>query len=324
LIAVAAQDAITAREYDIARAGPFGNASISVGLYVNDLEPHRAIDQLLGQADLLDRWGFDGITISEHHAGRRGYLPCPIQAASWILSATRSVWVAPCPVLLTLRPVGLVTEEIAWLAASAPGRVGVGFGPGYWPPDFEVADADHEQQNKTFSASLPRVAAALRGDLEIGPLGLDPAIRACAADPVPCVSTADGPIGALRAARAAVGLITRSIHDTPGEVVKLVEPYRACAGAGPIVFSTRCWLTGNTEAAIERNAHAIAQRLVRLVHQTGSTAINLKLCDPALSPEESLVKVAEMRDQIALFGAFVLPKFHERMRDRDSTAGKAV
>jgi alkanesulfonate monooxygenase SsuD/methylene tetrahydromethanopterin reductase-like flavin-dependent oxidoreductase (luciferase family) len=330
VVAVTIQDAIARCEYDIVRARPFGDASISVEMYLHDLAPHRAIDEMLGQAALLDQAGFDGITLSELHAGRRGYLPCPILAASWILAATQSVWVAPCPVLLPLRPVGMVAEEIGWLAASSPGRVGVGFGPGYWLPDFEVAEADHgRHNNKTFATSLRRVAAALRGDLDSGPLALDSAIRACAVDPVPCVSTADGPIAASRAARAGVGLITRSIHDSPGGVIKLVERYRAQAGAGPIVIRTRCWLSGKTQAAMERDAQATAERLVRLVKQTGSTAINLKLWNRALPPEESLVRTAEMRDQIAVFGDCVLPMFHDlmfhdRMRDYDQTAGAAL
>jgi len=324
VVAVTIHEAIARCEYDIVRARPFGDASISVEMYLHDLAPHRAIDEMLGQAALLDQAGFDGITISERRAGRRGYLPCPILAASWILAATQSVWVAPCPVLLPLRPADMVAEEIGWLAASSPGRVGVAFGPGCGLPDFEVAEADYGRRNKTFATSLRRVAAALRGDLESGPLALDSAIRACAADPVPCVSTADGPIAASHAAHAGVGLITGLTDDSLEGVTKLVKPYRAQAGGGPIVIRTGCWLSGRTQAAMERDAQATAERLVRLVKQSGSAAINLRLWNRALSPEESLVGTAEMRDQIAVFGDCVLPIFHDRMRDCDQTAGAAL
>ena len=63
---------------------------------------------------------------SEHHGGFAGYSPNPLQVTGWLLEAMRTGWCAPCPMLLPLRPVALVAEEVAWLAARFPGRVAVG------------------------------------------------------------------------------------------------------------------------------------------------------------------------------------------------------
>ena len=70
--------------------------------------------------------GFAGIMTSEHHGGFPGYLPNPLQVAGFILDSTPIGWAAACPLLLPLRPTALVAEEVAWLAARYPGRVGVG------------------------------------------------------------------------------------------------------------------------------------------------------------------------------------------------------
>ncbi len=61
---------------------------------------------------------------SEHHGGFAGYLPNPLQMTSFILEAHPTGWAAACPLLLPLRPIAQLAEEVAWLAARHPGRVG--------------------------------------------------------------------------------------------------------------------------------------------------------------------------------------------------------
>ena len=50
-------------------------------------------------------------------------------------------WAAAAPVLLPLRPVAMLAEEVAWLDARFPGRVGLGVGPGSLALDFDAMDA---------------------------------------------------------------------------------------------------------------------------------------------------------------------------------------
>src|SRR6185295_635815 len=122
-----------------------------------DLGAPGIVAELRTQAVLAAEHGFDGIMTSEHHGGFAGYLPNPIQTAGFLLDATDALWVAPAPVLLPLRPAALVAEEVAWLAARHPGRVGLGVAAGALPLDFTVMDLDVADAVPRFKADLPRV-----------------------------------------------------------------------------------------------------------------------------------------------------------------------
>jgi alkanesulfonate monooxygenase SsuD/methylene tetrahydromethanopterin reductase-like flavin-dependent oxidoreductase (luciferase family) len=112
--------------------------SIGIGLYLLDLPVTEAVGQLVSQAVLAEELGFDSATVSEHHGGFAGYLPNPLLAASWILGSTQRIWSGPNPLLLPLRDVAAVAEDLAWLAARFPGRVAAGLAAGYHPADFTL------------------------------------------------------------------------------------------------------------------------------------------------------------------------------------------
>src|SRR5215211_7024885 len=116
-------------------SAPFAPGSVSLRLYPhNDLGAVGIVDELRAQAALADERGFDGVMTSEHHGGFHGYLPNPLQVAGWCLEVMKHGWAAPAPLLLPLRPPALVAEEIAWLAARFPGRVGLGVASARSPP----------------------------------------------------------------------------------------------------------------------------------------------------------------------------------------------
>src|SRR6187200_853613 len=169
---------------------PFAPGSVSLRLYPHgDLPATRIIDVLREQAAASAASGFDGVMTSEHHGGFAGYLPNPLQVTNWLVERMPTGWAAPCPLLLPLRPVAAVAEEVAWLHALHPGRVGIGVASGALPLDFEVMEVPLAEAVDRFKRDLPRLAAMLRGE-DLGQLSGDPALAACAASPVPVVSTA--------------------------------------------------------------------------------------------------------------------------------------
>ena len=140
----------------------FAPGSISFRLYPHDLDAREMVEELRFQARLACGAGFDGVMISERHGGIVGNMPNPIQVAGWLAEAAPG-WVAPCPVLVPLRPAALVVEEMAWLAARFPGRIGLGLGAGGHDLDYAMYGMDRERLVARFEQALAFIAGYLSG-----------------------------------------------------------------------------------------------------------------------------------------------------------------
>jgi alkanesulfonate monooxygenase SsuD/methylene tetrahydromethanopterin reductase-like flavin-dependent oxidoreductase (luciferase family) len=310
--------------------GPFAPGSVSLRLYPHPAlaTPTDIVGALCHQAGLAGEHGFDGVMTSEHHGGFGGYLPNPIQLADWTLaemSETSGAWSAPCPTLLPLRPVALLAEDLAWLAARYPGRVGVGVAPGSLDLDFAAVGIDKATAFDRFREDLPRLVAMLRGD-DLGAVEGDRALAACAAHPVPVLSTAMSPGAVRRAARCGAGVLfdgaTRPEHQR-----ELAQRYRDAGGTGPCVLIRRVWLGPLPAGAAEKQselyrsyASASAQRhwqdrpimqhddpsdladaLADSVAAAQGDALNLRVHLPEVTPDQ-------VDEQIRALGTEVLPR----------------
>jgi len=307
--------------------------SISMRLYPhNDLGDARAIvAELRTQAQLASSAGFDGVMNSEHHGGFSGYSPNPLQMAGWLLEAMPTGWCAPCPMLLPIRPVALVAEEVAWLAARFPGRVAVGVAPGALPLDFNVMGVAFDERMTAFRAGLGPLVAMLRGD-ELGDLSGDAALRACAGAPVTVISTAMSPAAVRRAAEAGAGVVYDGA--SPIERVRaLSAAYDDAGGTGPKVLIRRVWLGDPPREAFDRqlavyrsytpggaqqhwrdngficrdDGAALADELVAARTESGADVLNLRVHVPGVTPDAA-------RQQIARLGADVLPRLRASVR----------
>ena len=307
------------------RDGPFAPGSVSMRIYPhNDLPATGVVDELRGQARLAAESGFDGVMTAEHHGGFAGYLPNPIQTVGWMLEAMPSGWAAPCPLLLPLRPAALVVEELAWLAARFPGRVGVGVASGALKDDFEIMGLTMDGLTARFAAGLEAVAAMLSGR-DAGPLVNDPAVARCAEHPVPVLSAAMGLTAVRRAATNGVGLLFDSL-STPERIRELTDAYRAAGGAAPCILIRRVWLGEPPRDLVERQMDVyrsytpaaaqsrwerdelvgsddpagVARALVELRERCGVDALNLRVHVPGVTPEAA-------REQIRRLGGEVVP-----------------
>ena len=282
------------------------------------------VDEMRAQARLAAESGFAGVMTSEHHGGFAGYSPNPLQLAGWLLEAMPTGWAAACPLLLPLRPVGLVAEEVAWLAGRFPGRVAVGVAPGALPLDFEAMDVPVDEMMPRFRSALPRLAAMLRGQ-DLGPLAGDLALQACADNPITVISTALSPPAVRRAAAVGAGIV----YDGASPVERLrplSDAYDAAGGTGPKVLIRRVWLGDPPREAFDRQtdvyrsySSAAAQQhwrdngflcrddpaelatdLSSAVTHAGATCLNLRVHVPGITP-------AMASDQITQVGEDVLP-----------------
>ena len=303
---------------------PFGAGSVALGLHLSGGDAAGAVDALRAQAIAADQAGFDGLTLSEHHGGYPGYLPTPTLMAAVLLAAMQSAWTAPCPTILPLRDRATVVEELAWLAAAYPGRVGAGFVPGYQARDFEIVGRDFAERDQQFRENLPWVTTALAGR-PTGDLAGDPAVSALSRHPVPVVSGIGGPVGARRAARAGAGVLVTSLTSTEG-ARQLIDAHRSAGGAGPCVLIRRAWIgtlpetvqvqldryhhmdsggrlgpRATAEVVVHGPATSVAESLAEDLATSGADSLNLRVF-------AENVPVAVLVDQIGQFGVGVLPE----------------
>ena len=302
-------------------AAAFAAGSVSLRLYPhNELSATAVVDELRAQARLGEAAGFAGVMVSEHHGGFAGYLPNPLQTAGFLLAATERMWAAPSPLLLPLRPTAFVAEEIAWLAAAYPGRVGLGVASGALPLDFTIVGLDVADAAPRFKAELPRVVAMLRG-AQLGELAGDPALARCATDPVPMLTAAVSPAAARRAAGLGIGILLDSMGSTEHQR-RLTDTYREAGGTAACVAIRRVWLGDPPAAAlaaqralyesyspdaarahwaptntiVESDPVALAEHVAESVRAAGCDTLNVRIHMDGLTP-------AAVRNQIAALGA---------------------
>lgn len=304
---------------------PFAPGSVSFRLYPHDLGPVEVLDEMAAQAALAVEVGFDGVMVSERHGGVPGNVPNPLQVTGWLAAAMTRGWIAPCPVLALLRPPALIVEEVAWLAARYPGRVGVGLGTGGHDLDFDLYGQARHDLAARFEPVLAYVVEHLAGRAN-DELTRDPAVARCAERPVPVLSAAMSPVAARRAARCGAGIIGSSLVPA-GRERRLGEAYREAGGIGPEVLIRFVWLGEPPTAAIgakfaeyQRNAGdparlagaageiiagrdpgEIAERLGQAMAESGRSCLHLRVHVPGISPEAA-------RDQIRAVGQSVLPR----------------
>ena len=239
---------------------PFAPGSISMRLYPhNELEAEQVVAELVGQAQAALTNGFDGVMTSEHHGGSPGYLPNPLQVTGFQLEATESGWAAPCPLLLPLRPTALVAEEVAWLDARHPGRVGLGVASGALPLDFEAMDVPLEERSQRFAAELPRIVDMLRGK-DLRGLDGDPALRRLADNPIPVLSAAVSSAACRRAALCDAGILLEGM-SSPDKLTRFCQVFDEAGGTGAKVLIRRVWIGPPNTELIERRARLLRQLL---------------------------------------------------------------
>jgi alkanesulfonate monooxygenase SsuD/methylene tetrahydromethanopterin reductase-like flavin-dependent oxidoreductase (luciferase family) len=303
----------------------FDDGSVSLRLYPHDLAPGPALDELCAQAAMAVAAGFDGVMVSERHGGIVGNVPNPIQVAGWLAREMDGGWVAPCPVLSLLRPPPLIVEEIAWLAARYPGRVGVGLGAGGNALDFSLYGTHDEDLARRFGDVLGFVTAHLGGRAD-DVLTRDRAVARCAEHPVPVLSAAMSATAARRAAACGAGIIGSSLLDLDTER-RIGDAYRGAGGSGPSVLIRFVWLgepprdaiaakygdyqrstaaagrriSGASEILAREDPAELADELVAALEHAGHGALHLRVHVPGVPPEA-------VREQIGEIARSVLPR----------------
>jgi alkanesulfonate monooxygenase SsuD/methylene tetrahydromethanopterin reductase-like flavin-dependent oxidoreductase (luciferase family) len=310
---------------------PLAAGSISLRIYPASLAPRQVVADLQTQARAAEEAGFDGVMTSEHHGGFPNYLPNPLLAATWLLEATNTLWAAPCPIVLPLRPVSQVAEDLAWTHHRFPGRVGVGVCAGALPVDFELAGVPFDEMFPRYRAGVVQLVAALAGHPE-GPLAGEPGVAALGAGDVPMVAAVQADKTVRRAAAQGLGVLFDSLQ-TLDRTRALTDAYRDAGGTGATILIRRLWVgpppTGNMAAQMDRyrgyapsramaqwgdddallagaTGGEVAERLHDALRRAGCDTVNIRVFLAGLTS-------AQVREQIAHHGADTVPRLRQLM-----------
>lgn len=298
---------------------------ISLRMYPHAIPIRDCVAEMLRQAQLAEEAGFDGLMTSEHHGGFPGYLPDPLQVAGFLLDVTKSVWAAPCPLLLPLYHWSHIVERLAWMGARFPDRVAAGFAIGGLPQDFEMADLAYDERIARFKEALPLAVGALRGEAS-EPLAKDPAVAACGASPIPAMSAAQSPGAVRRAAKLGIGVLYDSLQ-TVERTRELSDAYLEAGGTATRLAIRRVWVGEPPAESVDAqmkfyrgyasesakqhwgedkqlvtgaDGAEVAEKLLEIAEQGGCDAFNLRVHLTGLEP-------ARVEEQIARLGAETLP-----------------
>jgi alkanesulfonate monooxygenase SsuD/methylene tetrahydromethanopterin reductase-like flavin-dependent oxidoreductase (luciferase family) len=118
----------------------------------------------LKYATAVDRLGFDGIWVAEHHCVPSGYNPAPFVALTAIAGATRRCKIGTQPLLLPLYNPVLVAEQAAAVDIFSGGRLVLCVATGYRDGDFEAVGIARNERGARSEEALGVLVRALRGE----------------------------------------------------------------------------------------------------------------------------------------------------------------
>jgi alkanesulfonate monooxygenase SsuD/methylene tetrahydromethanopterin reductase-like flavin-dependent oxidoreductase (luciferase family) len=228
---------------------PFAPGSIFTVLNLqHELGPVEAVRKVRSQARRAIELGFNGVALSEHHAGFAGYHPQPLQMAGLLLAELPNGWAAPLPLVLPMRSLAGLVEEVAWLEAAYPGRVAIGCAAGYAKGDFDAYGLAFEDRFSRFREMFEQLAHALRGNPPPGMLGQDPAVRQLRGN-VPLVMCSKGAQAVRLAARVGAGVAPVQLSEAGYR--DLFAEYAAAGGSGPRIIQRWVFLGEPPQAEID-------------------------------------------------------------------------
>lgn len=127
----------------------------------------RLYADMLEQAVLADRLGYDSVTLTEHHLINILLMPAPLQFAVKIADATKRVKIMTAVAVLPLHDMRIYAGELVMADILTQGRLMLGVGRGAWAYEMERLGVPLNESLDRFNESL-EVLQALLTQEEVG------------------------------------------------------------------------------------------------------------------------------------------------------------
>ncbi|MGI3184916.1 LLM class flavin-dependent oxidoreductase [Nioella aestuarii] len=121
----------------------------------------RVYGDMLNQAVLADRMGFDAVSVTEHHLMNCLMMPAPLQFAVKIAAMTKAVKIMTSIVVLPLHDMRIYAGEVVVADMFTEGRLLLGVGRGAFKYEMERLGVPMEETQGRFNESLAVLQALL-------------------------------------------------------------------------------------------------------------------------------------------------------------------
>ena len=121
----------------------------------------RVYGDMLSQATLADRLGFDSVTITEHHFMNCLMMPAPLQFAVKIAAHTEQLKILTAISILPIRDMRIFAGEVVLADIFTDGRLILGVGRGNFRYEMERLGIPMEETRARFDESLAVLQALL-------------------------------------------------------------------------------------------------------------------------------------------------------------------
>jgi len=129
---------------------------------------HRTVpglyEEVMAQAELADRLGYDTFFVAEHHFHEYGVVPNPAVMLAALAQRTRRIRLGSAISILTFHHPLTVAESYAMVDVMSGGRLVLGVGSGYLKHEFEGYAVDAADKRERFDEGLAVVRQALTGE----------------------------------------------------------------------------------------------------------------------------------------------------------------
>jgi len=129
-----------------------------------NIEQRQLFDEVLGEIEYGETLGFDSVWLPEHHFAVYGMLGNPLLLAAAVSQRTKTMKIGTAVVVLPFQHPLRVAEDAAMVDALSGGRLLLGLGRGYQPPEFHGFGLDQSRSSQQFQEGLEILKRALSGE----------------------------------------------------------------------------------------------------------------------------------------------------------------
>jgi len=129
-----------------------------------DIPQDRLINEVMEEIEHGESLGFDSVWLPEHHFAVYGMLGNPLLLAAAVAQRTTHMKIGTAVVILPFQHPLRVAEDAAMVDALSGGRLLLGVGRGYQPPEFEGFDVPQGESSAMFEEAFEILQRALSGE----------------------------------------------------------------------------------------------------------------------------------------------------------------